>query len=390
MEQRSSLTTVLPGKITEPLALSGYFPGTSAGGRSKRTAQRELECHLEPKEKEHQRKKVLRNFLSWRYKQPMQTDEETKFWTWVKAINPDSVHSTDRFRSMNYEFLDKLLEKRVFREALEKWLIEYEANLVECEEDRKTRLFIKFIRDSMSLKLVVDRVKTELLAQLTPLDIDTKPDSPLEAVAYSHPHTAGIYAEAKCKRRDCVESHRKTYFHISDRGHYRYDDLAKLCQCPQCGDRPAMVNVGFANCRWIYAGELNDGRHVNGTEALVWGYSNYDEVKKFAWAELRFSVQAISEEEITYLRSALFSEPSESPVKQPRLTTEMAQRPAIYVQSNSEVASDYHAVLVELEGKNRELQAAKRTFRTVEEEVRRLKEEKNRLKSSLLKLSVAG
>ena len=317
----------------------------------------------------------------------MQTDDEVKFWTWVKTINPDSVHSPDRFRSMNYEFLDKLLEKRVFREALEKWLVEYEANLVECEEDRKTRLFIKFIRDSMSLKLVVDRVKTELLTQLTPLDIDAKSDSPQEAVVFSHPHPAGIYAEAKCKRRDCVESHRKTYFHISARGQYKCEDLPKLCQCPQCGDRPAMVNVGFANCRWRYAGELTDGRCVSGAEALVWGYSNYDEVKKFAWSELRFSVQALSEQEIAYLRATLFSEPSDSIVKQPRLNSEIVQRPAIYVQSNSEVENEYHAALAELEGRNRELQAVKQSFRFVQGEVSRLREEKSRLQRSLLELS---
>jgi hypothetical protein len=270
MEQRVSGGIVLPEKVTEALTLSGYFPGTSTGGRSKRTAQRELECHLEPKEKEHQRKKVLRNFLSWRYKQPMQTDEEVKFWGWVKTINPDSVHSPDRFRSMNYEFLDKLLEKRLFRDALERWLVEYEGNLVDSEEDQKTRVFIKFIRDSMTLKLMVDRVKTELLTQLPPLDIDAKPDSPLAAQPYSHPHPAGIYVEAKCKRRDCVESHRKTYYHISAAGTYHHDDLPKFCKCPQCGDKPAMVNVGFANCRWRYAGELLEGRHVSGVEALVW------------------------------------------------------------------------------------------------------------------------
>lgn len=270
MEAQAQAPPLLPGKVSEALALSGYFPGASSAGRSKRTAQRELECRLEPKEKEHQRKKILRNFLSWRYKQPMQTDEQVKFWSWVKSINPDSIHSQDRFRSMNYEFLDKLLEKRHFREALEGWLNDYQTNLSDCEDDAKTKLFIKFIRDSMGLKLMIDRVKMELLSQLTPLDVDGKCEHTGNVTVLSHPKPPGLYVEAKCRRRDCVESHRKTYYHIANAGNYDYEDLGKICKCPQCGEKPTVANIGFENCRWRYSGELSDGRHVSGPETLVW------------------------------------------------------------------------------------------------------------------------
>ena len=33
-----------------------------------------IACDLRPKDKEHQRKKVLRTFFSWRSKQPMQSE----------------------------------------------------------------------------------------------------------------------------------------------------------------------------------------------------------------------------------------------------------------------------------------------------------------------------
>jgi hypothetical protein len=61
------------------------------------------------------------------------------------------------------------------------------------------------------------------------------------------------------------------------------------------------------------------------------------------------------------------------------MQAESIQRPAIFVQSSSEVESEYRRALAELEGKNRELQAVKRTFRAVRADIWRLEEEKRAL-----------
>ena len=254
----------------EPLGLSGYFPGSHFLGRSKRTAQRELPCHLEPKEKEHQRKKVLRNFLSWRSKQPTQSDSEIKFWAWTRSINPDNTTSEDRFKSMSYEFLDKLLEKRQFRDSFEGWLRDYDENLGSGEEDSKTKIFLKFIRDSISLKLYLDRVKTELLASLTPLDSETMAEGVVLGRSMRYPEAPGVYAEGRCKKRDCSSCQVKSYFFVGARGRFSYSAIAGGCSCAACDGKVVISMVGFLNCRWRYAGEQGDGKTVSGAEAIVW------------------------------------------------------------------------------------------------------------------------
>ena len=107
--------------------------------------------------------------------------------------------------------------------------------------------------------------------------------------------------------------------------------------------------------------------------------------------QLRFAVQAISDQEIAYLRASLFSEPHETPIKRPRLSTQPLHRPTIYLQNGgSDLEREYFSALCDVENKNRQIQEIKRRYRELKIEVNRLEREEKELKAELNRGKYSG
>ena len=91
--------------------------------------ERELLCSLEPKDKEQYRKKILRNFFTWVNKDYIIPRDTRRFWAWVHSLNPDNSTSETRYKSMSYQYLDRLLSISEFRSVMSAWISTYTGTL---------------------------------------------------------------------------------------------------------------------------------------------------------------------------------------------------------------------------------------------------------------------
>mgnify|MGYP001081673597 FL=1 len=279
-------------------------PRNRTQAHEKRLLEKELLYKLKPKEKEHQRKKILRIFFSWRNKQG---DHNSKFWDWVRKLNPDNIKSDERFKSMSYEFLDKLMNKQVFRDAFLTWLEEFEPTLGDSEEDQKTKIFLNFIKNSIQVKQLIQQKKAHYLAK-NPVEmplVDTQDTHTLN-FSQKQPVRPGLYFEAKCKTHYCKLYKSKEYVYIGVNRVFEYFPEVNRSVCRECSKFLSVVSIGFLECKWSFEGETQDSRLIQSSIELNNGYVNLDEVQFEAWNWLRFKACELTDQEKSFLEECLF------------------------------------------------------------------------------------
>jgi len=256
-----------------------------------------LLAKLEPKEKEHQRKKILRLFFSQVNKTEGLDVVESRFWKWVRRLNPDNVNSEDRYKSMSYEFLDKLLGKEMFRARFLPWLDLYEAGLTASIEDAKARSFVKFIRQSVAVKQEIEEEQRLYLSHCTALPLDYH--TPLTSITTQpQPNVPGLYFEAKCSNTDCSLFRGKMYAHVGIDAKVDYFQAVSLLRCADC-QTPihTIINIGTFECTSSFQGRTHPQTCVSGEKRLSLGYSTFDEIHIYQWEELTFDVQRLTEDQ---------------------------------------------------------------------------------------------
>ena len=224
---------------------------------------------LEPKEKEHQRKKILRLFFSQISKKEVIGSQEARFWKWVKKLNPDNVNSEDRYKSMSYEFLDKLLGKEMFREKFLPWLELYESGLGGSCEDTKARSFVKFIRQSV---LVKHEIEEEVTRYLDSLPFKLLPQVAGLEFAFTQPQpaTPGLYFEAKCSNTACGIFRAKMFVFVGSNARIDYFQAASLVRCSDCQTSiQAIINIGTFECISAFAGRSKEQGRITGEKRIA-------------------------------------------------------------------------------------------------------------------------
>lgn len=252
---------------------------------------------LEPKEKEHQRKKILRLFFSQVNKLEGLDSVETRFWKWVRRLNPDNVNSEDRYKSMSYEFLDKLLGKEMFRARFLPWLDNYEAGLMTSIEDTKAKAFVKFIRQSVAVKQEIEEEHRIFLSQcVDTTSVSESSSSPV--LTQQQPSVPGLYFEAKCSNTDCSLFRAKMYAHLGIEASVDYFQAVSLVRCSVC-QMPikTVINIGTFDCVSWFQGKTDAQGCVMGEKRLSLGYSTFDEIHIYQWEELTFQIQPLTEEQ---------------------------------------------------------------------------------------------
>jgi len=311
--------------------------------------------HLEPKQKEHQRKKILRTFFSWKYRQPMKNAQEARFWSWVKSINPDNSASEDRYKSISSEFLDKLLDKEMFRRELGKWLGEHESSLVGSDDSDKTSRFVQFLKDSIEAKDLLDQQKREFLQSLPPLHFPSL-TSPPPGLFKDVPDSPGLYFEAKCKQSSCRHSSGKGLLYIGSNGAYDYMSCRTVVRCSGCRGELVVSGLGFHCCRWALVGVTGEGEQREEACKVAWRYTSCDEASHIVWRSLLFRVAGLSPEEYSSLQTILLSSVEEHSLKKRPKPAEVAYR--LGTSLSLEEERERLDLAATLEQRNREVREA--------------------------------
>ena len=121
-------------------------------------------------------------------------------------------------------------------------------------------------------------------------------------------------------------------------------------------------------------------------ETLDRGYSTYDELKQYTWRDLRFYVQEFNPEQISYLRSAIYNDISDTPEKRQKLSTTSPLRPSpVFFCISSVLDSDsdlrcYYEELLRLEEKNEEVKSVRADLGRTIDCVKRLRREEQELR----------
>ena len=241
---------------------------------------------LDPKAKEHQRKKVLRIFFSWNAKQV--NFQNSKFWDWVKALSPDNLNSSERFKSMSYEFLDKLISKNTFRDSLKFWITEtYLPTLTQSAEDEHTRDFLQFILNSIEIKEKIEQSKQKFYSP--------EPEAPefngAIVKVLDMPNDPGIYAEFRCMKSSCSFWRFKHFAYLGLGIKLDCVQVSKSLRCICCNEILNVVNFGVNCCRFWMAGT---GFLM---EDLNTCYTTLDEFHFVDWAFLNIHAEALNSDE---------------------------------------------------------------------------------------------
>lgn len=339
--------------------------------------------HLEPKQKEHQRKKILRTFFSWKYRQPMKTAQEARFWSWVKSINPDNSASEDRYKSISSEFLDKLVGKEMFRRDLSKWLEGHESSLVNSEDSEKTRQFLQYLKDLIAGKDLVDLRKQEFLQSLPPLQFPSL-TSPPSGVFKDVPDSPGLYFEAKCKKASCCFSNAKGLLYIGSNGAYDYLSCRNVVRCSGCRGELVVSGLGFHCCRWELVGVTGDGEHREEACKVAWRYTTCDEASHIIWRSLLFRVAGLSPEEYSTLQAIMLSSFEDNHIKKKSKHAEMTFR--LGTSLSIEEEKERLELATTLEQRNREVLEATNVLKLCQNEVKELQKEAEELAKELAAL----
>lgn len=240
-------------------------PRSRIQAQEKRIMEKELLNYLEPKDKEHQRKKILRTFFSYVYRTEIRGDKDEytkKFWSFVRKLNPDNIYSDDRYKSMSYEYLDRLLDKRIFQDSIKNWLPTYEETLTQSEDDRKSVHFIKFINHTIEVKQRAAH-KINQFIQDNAITISIYPlQTHLNIVCKESTLNNGLYFEGKCSSEICERRRMKLYFYIGINGRFDCKKCLEQCECEQCGGHISLINVGVQKCKWMFRMEFDDNQKL--------------------------------------------------------------------------------------------------------------------------------
>jgi len=245
-----------------------YTPRSQIATMGKRMLEQSLLSELAPKDKEHQRKKILRQFFSdmgksSEHRQKIgKLERETLFWKWVKSLNPDNVNSEERYKSMSYEFLDRLIGKGEFCEAFLPWLGTYAETLT--AEEGKTKAFIAFIQKSAEVKREVETIVRDFLQDWSPSGLD-EPKLLALRPSLSQPTDPGFYLEGKCFNERCPNFRRKSFFHFGTNTVISYPATLRSCLCEGCTQTVSLfANVGLMSVLYSYEGLTTSGETVTG------------------------------------------------------------------------------------------------------------------------------
>lgn len=251
-------------RLDDRINLGHYYrncPRSRIQAQEKRIMEKELLNYLEPKDKEHQRKKILRTYFSYVYRNEIRNDKDgyiKKFWSCVRKLNPDNIYSDDRYKSMSYEYLDRLLDKPIFQVSIKNWLPSYEETLTQSEDDLKSVHFIKFINHTIEVKQKAAEKIKEFIKdnsiQLPNYPIQTQ----LTIVCKESTLNNGLYFEGKCSNEACEKRRVKLYFYIGINGRFDCKKCLEQCECEQCGGRVSLINVGVQKCKWSYCMDFDD------------------------------------------------------------------------------------------------------------------------------------
>lgn len=241
---------------------------------------------LDPKAKEHQRKKVLRIFFSWNSKQP--NSGQTKFWNWVKSLSPDNLSSSERFKSMSYEFLDKLISKKIFRESLKYWINEsYLPTLTQSAEDEHTRDFLQFVINSIEIKEKIEASKMSLLNDEGEFQAFCGDLSKVVDI----PNEPGIYIEFRCLKNSCVFWRHKHFAYLGEGIRVELIEFSKGFKCVNCKEDAIVINFGVNSCKFWVEGDVDSWKDLNSC------YSTLDEFHFSNWTEMWVQAKSLTPED---------------------------------------------------------------------------------------------
>ena len=310
-------------------------PRNRTQAHEKRLLEKDLLHKLEPKEKEHQRKKLLRIFFTWRSKQ-VALPYEQKFWNWVRKLNPDNVKSEERFKSMSYEFLDKLMGKKVFRDTFLVWMESYEPELGDSDEEQKSRIFLNFIRNVMRVKETIqNKIRSYLDTYPMDMSFGEVQESKFKRTSQSQPVKPGFYFESKCRNSKCAIYRSKDYVYVGINQTFDYTTEASVCVCRECLEPLVIINIGFLDCKWVFRGETHEGCSMQGQVEMSHGYSNFDEVKFESWKWLQIKTAVLSEQEKQFSEFCVFSsfeDPSIPKKKYKKRKKPSSEQPEVFYQ----------------------------------------------------------
>ncbi|OMJ84887.1 hypothetical protein SteCoe_13948 [Stentor coeruleus] len=273
------------------------LPRTKAQAIEKRLMEKNLLSKLDPKGKENQRKKILRLFFSWVFKQSEPNPRKVMFWEWVKSLSPDNQNSAMRYKSMSYDFLDKLLSKKQFRDSIWLWTENiYLKLLTKSTEDEHTRYFLQFILSTIEVKTFIEYKKKTFL--IPSYDISPQKLHILQIVEV--PKLPGLYIEFDCNRSNCRYYRETVYGYIGNNICITFQWPLVDFKCGYCGQFVNVYNLGALSCKYILKGQ-NSEDDKEEVQDLTNCYNSVDEIHFFPTQSVIFYGKALESEEKVFL-----------------------------------------------------------------------------------------
>lgn len=218
-------------------------------------------------------------------------------------MNPDNS-GEERYKSMSYQFLDKLLSSSEFRAVLLQWIDQYEPSLTHTDEDIKTRFFLKFLRYSVNGK---DLVEKEIILfkknnMIEEPDYETVADSEGLAVGAQQPGDPGAYLELRCENTHCRDFKQKIYVHLGVNRVLDYATELRKYSCCFCSSPVQRASgLGFLECKWGYKGKTEKKEQIEGKLEYSIPYWNFYEFHFHRWTSLHIAVYELNLNEVDLL-----------------------------------------------------------------------------------------
>ncbi|OMJ77159.1 hypothetical protein SteCoe_23300 [Stentor coeruleus] len=291
---------------------------------------------LDPKAKEHQRKKVLRIFFSWNCKLAKDDMNIYRFWDWVKCLSPDNLNSTERFKSMSYEFLDKLISKKTFRESFSFWINNvYLPSLTKSTEDEHTRHFLQFVINSIEIKQNLEQSKEKYLQDKPMLEnLCKKIEKTVEI-----PNEPGLYAEFRCSRGNCSLYKMKNFGFVGANSQVNCSEIVSTSRCHICNNHLNIINFGVYGSKFFISGTVSSSIFEPLNDMSNY-YITIDEYHFYDWEEMIVEVIDLNEEEKYFLENIVLSSFSDPTVPKKKYCKRKGNDGLSNVSGESDVAGN--------------------------------------------------
>ena len=153
---------------------------------------------------------------------------------------------------MSYEFLDKLISKKIFRENIQFWIENvYFPTLTKSSEDEHTRYFLNFILNAMNVKESTENSKQKYL-EFFPEVVCI--NSAIDKV-FDMPTLAGIFVEYECMKHSCQSFRIKVYGFIGNNVCVDFERIGSI-KCLACNGNIKIFNIGVIGCKYFLEGKL--------------------------------------------------------------------------------------------------------------------------------------